>query len=154
MTKIDHKLFTRVESVAKTVLDNLKRKGLVVPNKVGRNTFNFNGFIVGKDSAGAYYIRHPLRELNIEGINLPQTAAILANQLGLGRNTDTQILNNDRAYGFREFDKQIFQRAMIRHKNNIDQFIYYESRYKIASDQSAEHKKQITNSFEKLRSIR
>jgi hypothetical protein len=154
MKKLDPKLFSKVEIVAENVLRNLKKKGYVVPSLLENNTINFDGFIVGKDRDDLYFVKHVNREIKIPRINLPQTAALLANSLALGKNADEKLLAKDREYGFREFDKQIYKRAMKRSKNDVDRFIFFETRYNLAHAQARSYKASILNSFEKLRSIR
>ena len=91
MKKLDPKLFSKVEIVAENVLRNLKKKGYVVPSLLENNTINFDGFIVGRDRDDLYFVKHVNREIKIPRINLPQTAALLANSLALGKNADEKF---------------------------------------------------------------
>jgi hypothetical protein len=154
MTDLDPSLFIKVEKIAKTVIDSLKKKGYVVPSLLSNNRVNFDGFIVGRDREGYYYITNPRKDLLIDKINLPQTAAVIANNLALGRNNIENLLDQDKYFGFRDFDTLIFKRAMDRNKQDIDQFAYWQTRYNIARQQAKSHKITIVNSFEKLRSLR
>jgi hypothetical protein len=154
MTNLDPALFNKVERVAKTVLDSLKKKGYIVPSSLSNNRVNFDGYIVGRDDEGYYYITNPETSLLIDKINLPQTAAVVANNLALGRYNIESLLDQDKHFGFRDFDTLIFKRAMDRSKRNIDQFAYWQTRYNTARQQAKSHKSTIVNSFEKLRSLR
>ena len=154
MTDLDPALFNKVERVAKTVLDSLKKKGYVVPSSMSNNRVNFDGYIVGRDREGYYYISNPDRDLLIDKINLPQTAAVIANNLALGRSNIENLLDQDKYFGFRDFDTLIFKRAMDRNKRDVDQYAYWQTRYNTARQQAKSHKITIVNSFEKLRSLR
>jgi len=154
MTELDPALFNKVERVAKTVIDSLKKKGYVVPSSMSNNRVNFDGYIVGRDREGYYYISNSNRDMLIDKINLPQTAAVVANNLALGRNNIENLLDQDKYFGFRDFDTLIFKRAMDRNKQDIDQYAYWQTRYNTARQQAKSHKIAIVNSFEKLRSLR
>ena len=154
MIDLDPELFIKVEKVAKTVIDSLKKKGYIVPSALSNNRVNFNGYIVGQDVDGYYYIHNLRTDTLINRINLPQTAAVVANNLALGKSTAEILLNQDRYFGYRDFDQAVFKRAMDRSKQNIDQFVYWQTRYNTARQQAKSYKTTIVNSFEKLRSLR
>jgi len=154
MIDLDSSLFIKVEKIAKTVIDSLKKKGYVVPSSLSNNRVNFDGYIVGRDREGYYYITNPDRDLLIDKINLPQTAALVANNLALGRSNVEHLLDQDKYFGYKDFDQAIFKRAMDRSKQNIDQFTYWQTRHNDAKHQAKSHRSAIVNSFEKLRSLR
>ena len=154
MIDLDPSLFIKVEKIAKTVIDSLKKKGYVVPSSLSNNRVNFDGYIVGRDREGFYYISNPRKDILIDKINLPQTAAVVANNLALGRNNIENLLDQDKYFGFRDFDTLIFKRAMDRNTQDIDQFAYWQTRYNDAKYQAKSHRSTIVNSFEKLRSLR
>jgi hypothetical protein len=154
MIDLDPELFIKVEKVAKTVIDSLRKKGYVVPSALSNNRVNFNGYIVGQDREGYYYIHNPRQDTLIDKINLPQTAAVVANNLALGRSTTESLLSQDRYFGYRDFDQAVFKRAMDRSKRDVDQFAYWQTRYNTARQQAKSYKATIVNSFEKLRSLR
>jgi hypothetical protein len=154
MIDLDPELFIKVEKVAKTVIESLRKKGYVVPSALSNNRVNFNGYIVGQDVDGYYYIHNLRTDTLINRINLPQTAAVVANNLALGKSTAEILLSQDRYFGYRDFDQAVFKRAMDRSKQNIDQFAYWQTRYNTARQQAKSYKATIVNSFEKLRSLR
>jgi hypothetical protein len=154
MIDLDPELFIKVENVAKTVIDSLKKKGYVVPTALSNNRVNFNGYIVGRDQDGYYYIHNPRTDTLIDKINLPQTAAVIANNLALGKYSIENLISHDKHYGYRDFDQAIFKRAMERSRKNIDQFAYWQTRYNTARQQAKSYKNTIIHSFEKLRSLR
>ncbi len=154
MKAVDKELFNKVENVAKTVLNDLRKKGYVVPTKVDNNVIDFDGFKVGKDIENTYYIVNQRHDITIRYINLPQTAALLANRLALGKGVDNAILNDDRTYGFRQFDMQRYKQSMSKVKKDFDQFTVFETRYQIAEAQAKNCKRRIADAFEKLRRLR
>ncbi len=154
MKAVDKELFNKVENVAKTVLNDLRKKGYVVPTKIDNNVIDFDGFKVGKDIENTYYIVNQRYDITIRYINLPQTAALLANRLALGKGVDNTILNDDRTYGFRQFDMQRYKQSMSKVKKDFDQFTVFETRYQMAESQAKNCKRRITDAFEKLRRLR
>jgi hypothetical protein len=154
MIDLDPALFIKVEKIAKTVIDSLKKKGYVVPSSLSNNRVNFDGYIVGRDDNGFYYIFNPKKDTLIDKINLPQTAAVVANNLALGKSAVEHLLVQDKYFGYRDFDQTVFKRAMERSKKNIDQFAYWQTRYNDAKHQATAYKTTIVHSFEKLRSLR
>jgi len=154
MKAADKELFNKVENVAKTVLGDLRTRGYVVPTKIDNNTIDFDGYRVGKDIENTYYIANRRNDLTVRYINLPQTAALLANRLALGKGIDESLLNEDRTYGFRQFDMQRYRQSMKKNSKDIDQYTFFETRLKIAEAQAKNSKNRIFDAFEKLRRLR
>jgi hypothetical protein len=153
MKKLPHNLFHRVEIVAKTVLSDLKKKGHVVPLEQQDGSLKFDNFTVRK--VGQFYcILDKRNQVVIEQINLPQTAALLASGLALGKILDSTIIKLDQEYGFKKFDEEVYYTAAKRKKNTLDQVIYYETRYQTAKLKRAAVRNKILESFRKLTSIR
>jgi hypothetical protein len=149
MKKIPDRIFSKFESVAKRVLDDLKSKGHVIPVQQADGSVKFEKFLVTKNKDGLYSVSGS----NIvyrENLNLPQSAALIANDLALGRIQDTKIIELDRDYGFKLFEEQLYQQASKRKKNTMDQCIFYETRCSIAKTQKDALKNRILRSFKKL----
>lgn len=153
MKKIPKNIFNKIEVVAKNVMTDLKNRGYVVPVEQDDGSIKFNDFTVRKNN-GFYSVVGKNNKVVVEGINLPQTAALLANDLALGRILDIEIIRVDQDYGYRSFDETVYTNAARRKKNNLDQVIFYETRSEIAKVQKNELKNRILNSFKKLTSIR
>jgi hypothetical protein len=154
MKKIPNKLFQKVESLAKTIITDFQRRGYVIPIEQQDGTIKFNSYIVGKNPNGFYSIRDTKNNIYVDNINLVQTAALIANDLALGKILDKAIIDIDRTYGYKLFDEQVYETAAKRKKNTLDQDVFYETRCKIARSQKEHAKQQIFNSFRKLTSIR
>ena len=153
-TRLNPELFNKVENLAHTVLEDLKKKGYVVPTRVDSKTISFHGYVVGQDDEGFYYIKNSKNFTDIRKINLPQTAAVVANDLALGKALVGKLLDSDRMYGYKMFDQEVYKRCMKRHKSDIDKYCLYQTRLQDAKKIANSHKQAIINSFEKLRSLR
>lgn len=152
MKKIPSDVYNQFELVAKRVLTDLKTKGFVVPIREQNGSLKFENFTVVKNANGLYSVKAG-RLTYFEDINLPQTAAIIANDLAVGRILDSNIVNLDRDYGFKLFEEEIFRRASKRKKNTLDQTVFYDTRKQIAKAQKQAIKDRIMRSFKKLTNI-
>lgn len=154
MKKIPNKLFQKVESLAKSVLTDFQRRGYVIPVEQGDGRIKIGAYIVGKNSSGFYSVTDSRNNVYADNLNLKQTAALIANDLALGKILDKAIIDIDKTYGYKLFDEQVYENAAKRKKNTLDQDVFYETRCKIARAQKEQAKQQIFNSFRKLTSIR
>jgi hypothetical protein len=154
MKKIPNKLFQKVESLAKSVLTDFQRRGYVIPVEQSDGRIKIGAYIVGKNSNGFYSVTDSRNNVYADNLNLKQTAALIANDLALGKILDTAIIDIDKTYGYKLFDEQVYENAAKRKKNTLDQDVFYETRCKIARSQKEHAKQQIFNSFRKLTSIR
>ncbi len=152
MKKIPSNVYNQFQLVAKQVLTDLKRKGYVVPVPGPNGSLKFEKFTVIKNSNGLYTVSGK-GITYFEDINLPQTAAIVANNLALGKILDNSIVKLDRDYGYRLFEEELYQKAVNRPKNTLDQFIMYDTRKKIARAKKQAIKDSIMLSFKKLTNI-
>lgn len=155
MAYLSDRLFEKVKNVAKSVKEELRLKGIVLPHQEPDGTYSFDGICVKKDSTGFYKITDKSGKLIVNNINLPQTAALIANGLALGKLLDTSLLNTDANYGYKLFDYDVYKHAAERNrKKDVDKFIYYDTRCKIANAQRKQYKETILKQFEKLRRLR
>lgn len=153
MKKIPDKIFHKVEIVAKQVLKDLKNKGHVVPTSEANGTIRFENFIVKKNN-DLYTITGKNNQIIADNINLPHTAAVLANGLALGKIVDSDLIKLDREYGYRQFDEDVFLAAKKRKKNSLDQILFYQTKYEINKLKKDAVKNRILESFRKLTTIR
>lgn len=153
MKKLPNNVFSRVETVAKTVLNNFKNKGYVIPSKEEDGTVRFENCLVKKEATGFYSVVDVRGNVYAENINLPQTAALIANDVALGKIVDNVLLARDRNYGFKIFDHELFKRNFNRKKNTLDQKIYYKTMMDQALLKAKYIKSDIDRSFLKLSRI-
>ena len=152
MKKIPNNVYNQFQLVAKQVLTDLKSKGHVVPVREPNGSLKFEKFVVVKNDNGLYSVKSK-RITHYDNLNLPQTAAIIANNLALGQIIDVKLVNLDRDYGFKLFEEEVYRRAAKRQKNNIDQIVFYDTRKQIAKVQKQAIKDRIMKSFKKLIAI-
>lgn len=145
----------KVEKIARKVKDDLRQSGFVIPVNNRDGSISVDNYKIVKDKSGFYSIRDRDNDVVIKQINLPQTAAVLANKLALGRGIDTEILLDDREYGYNLFEellsKQISEASIV--KKDYDRADLMSVKLRIASYKKTEAKKKITYSFEKLRKL-
>lgn len=154
MKKNNTAIFAKVEQVAKKVINNLKNNGYIVPVKKPDGSVHFDNYIVEKTSAGFYSVKGTRGHVYVEHLNLPQSAAIIANDLALGRILNKNLINLDREYGYKVFDEELFKKNIKNKKHNIDQLIHYKTRMETATHQAKQIKNSIDRSFLKLSCIR
>jgi hypothetical protein len=145
----------KVEKIARKVKDDLRQSGFVIPVNNRDGSISVDNYRIVKDKSGFYSIKDRDNDVVIKQINLPQTAAVLANKLALGRGIDTEILVTDREYGYNLFEellsKQISETSI--EKKDYDRADLMSVKLRIASYKKTEAKKKIIYSFEKLRKL-
>ena len=152
MQTLNNKLFEKVEKVAEKVKKEFRSKGIVVPVQKDKHTFIFDRYAVKKKPTGFFCVLDYKNEVVVDNINLPQTAALIANNLALGMFLDSSIIDLDANYGYKEFDSQLYKAACQRQRSkDIDKFIFYDTKYKIAEVKKQDYKKRILTLFDKLR---
>lgn len=152
MKKIPSDVYNQFELVAKRVLTDLKTRGFVVPIRGQQGSLKFEDFVVIKNPNGLYSVKGG-KVTYFDDLNLPQTAAIIANDLAVGRILDSNLVNLDRDYGFKLFEEEVYRRASKRKKNTLDQVVFYDTRKQIAKSQKNAIKDRIMKSFKKLTNI-
>ena len=148
-------VYKKFKTVAKTVKEDLKRKGMVIPVKFPNGNIKFENYIVEKQHSGFYNIKNNAGHVVVDQINLPQSAALLANKLALGKLIDVRIQTLDREYGYRLFERDVFKKNIAKNlKNkNADRAELLLVKFKIANEKVEKAKKEIVSSFEKLQSL-
>jgi hypothetical protein len=154
MQKINPQLFEKIERLANTVKQEFKQKGLAIPHKNRDGSVQMGDFIITKHDS-SFWIRHVLGYDVAGPINLAQTAAVIANDLALGRAVDLKLLTSDKWYGYKAFDVQACQIhvASALKKKDYDKADYNISRIDLAQEQMLYYKRPIDSRFAKLRSL-
>jgi|CryBogDrversion2_5_1035270.scaffolds.fasta_scaffold26586_1 hypothetical protein len=147
------KVYKKLEPLAKGIEKNLRNKGFVVPTENSDGTITVGRYTIQKKRSGFYKISNILGETIVDHINLPQTAALLANNLALGRWVDDRLLTQDRQYGYNLFEEQQAKRIIENHKD-WDKVDVMHTKLDIVSRKKISAKQSIMFSFEKLRNVR
>lgn len=153
MKKLPVDLYFRVENLARNVLTDFKNKGYVIPHREPDGTVRFDLYTVVKESTGFYSVKDTQDRVYASGINLPQTAAVVANDLALGKIIDNRLLEIDRNYGYKIFDRDLFKRNCQNKKTTLDQMVYYKTQMETATKKANYYKSLIDRSFSKLSHI-
>ena len=151
MKEISEDLYQKILNATREIQAELRNKGLVVPVKLPRGYIKIGDYTIVKNQAGWYNIVDAWGDIVVKQINLPQTAAVVANSLALGRMLDTDLVNTDRQYGYALFEEQLHDRAIrSSSKKSLDNYHISVTKFNIARIKKAEYKKTIVNSFDKL----
>lgn len=145
-------IYKKVKQLGLDVKEQLKRQGIIVPAKTPDGSIRVGYYTIKKNKTGFYSILNYRNEAVVELINLPQTAAILANRLALGKYLDDNLLYTDRSYGHALFDEELHLTLAERNlkSNNLDRADVMFTKFKIAKHRKEQYKKTIFNGFDKL----
>mgnify|MGYP003339594306 FL=1 len=98
MKNLSIELYNKIQKLSEDVRLDLERKGVVVPVKNKDGTISVGYYKIVKNDNGYSILNHAgLPE--VDGINLPQTAVLIANSLALGKYRDNKLIDFDRRYG-------------------------------------------------------
>ena len=155
MHSTSDQVYNKFKTVANAVKEELKRKGMAIPVKNQNGTITLETFTILKNHAGFYEIKDRRGDVVVSGINLPQTAALLANGLALGRWLDEKIYNLDREYGYRLFESDLLKKNATKNlkKNNVDRAEMLFTKFSIEKSKVDTTKREIVSCFEKLRNL-
>jgi hypothetical protein len=154
MNSTKNKIFNKVQEVAKSVKKELRDKGYIVPVKETDGSINFEGVRVRKIKDTFYTIYDIHNIPVVENLNLLQTAVVLANNISLGRWPDMKLIEADKQYGYQSFKLEVYKARRNKATEFTDTWLYYDTRQRIASENTEKYKKVITASFDKLSNIR
>jgi hypothetical protein len=145
-------VYEKIKQLDRSVKENLRKQGVVIPKKYKDGSIGVGHFRIIKERTGFYSILDYRNEAVIEGINLPQTAAVLANRMALGKFFDDVILNNDRRYGHALFDETLHIHLAERNikKNKLDEADLFYTKAKISKYKKDRLKAEINSGYEKL----
>jgi hypothetical protein len=146
-------VYKQIEKIALNVKQDLRQKGFVVPLKNKDGSISIDDYKIIKKRNGFYTIKNRIGDTLVDHINLPQTAALLANGLALGRWIDDNILASDRQYGYSLFEEQLATR-IIENRKDWDRVDIMYTKIDAAKHKKISAKNTIMHSFEKLRKLR
>ena len=151
MDHLPEHLIKKILHVSKEVKHDLFRKGVVVPVKNNDGSIGVGKFRIVKNNNGCYSIRNFANDVVVDNINLPQTAAVVANGLALGRFKDNTLINTDQNYGYALFDEMVHKRAVERSKTkSLEYFEVMMTKCTIARSKKEYYKSDVVKSFQKL----
>lgn len=155
MKLLSNNIYNKIKELDASIKAKLKQKGIVVPIRNDDGSINVGFYkIIKRD--GFYLIMDYSDEPVIKNINLPQSAALLANKLALGKHVDTTILNADQRYGHALFEETLQQHLAIKSvsKNKLDNADLMYTKAKISRLKKEHYRNEITRGFENLMRFR
>lgn len=149
-------IYLKIQQISIDVKEKLKRQGVVVPIKKRDGSIQIGSYSIRKDKTGFYSIVDFRNEVIINRINLPQTAAIQANRLALGKYIDDDILQADTKYGHAYFDEELHTHLAEQSlkKKDLDKAEMMYTKSNIAKYKKNQHMHEVRKSFEKLMRFR
>lgn len=153
MKPIPTDLYDKIERVTETVRKGFLNRGIVIPVKNRDGSINLGHFKVVNQHNGFYAIFNSRGDTVVDQINLPQTAALLANDLALGRWIDKQILESDRKYGYALFEELLYKQRLTKKNQALPDFEFALNHSIIFKRKRESYERTIIKRFEKLRKL-
>lgn len=151
MKSITEDLYSKIVVLSAQVKEEFRKQGIAIPVKNSNGTIRLGSYTLLKTSAGFYAILDYIGAIIIDRINLPQSAAILANNLAVGKFPDQDIIMKDRNYGYALFEETLHKNAAGRNRSiDADYADLRTSKYNIARLKKNALKRDILRSFEML----
>lgn len=151
MKNIPDDLYNKIVKLSDAVKKDLLKKGVVVPVKNKNGSINVGNYKIVKNNEGYYNILSRSGDVIVDQINLPQTAAVVANGLALGRFKDDNLIESDKRYGFALFDEILHTRSVENSsKKPLEYFDLMLTKSLIARAKKEKYKQDVIKSFEKL----
>jgi hypothetical protein len=147
MKQIPDNLYKKIVDVTNEVKEKLRKKGVVIPTTNDDGSISLGHVIIKKTKDGGFYIVDINNNVIIEGINLPQTAVLLANSIAVTRNYNNELLLKDRLYGAAVFEETLTKRALSKKNKNLDHWDLMTTKNNIARAKKDLYKKSIHMSF-------
>lgn len=152
MKQLPNNVYSTIEKLSKDAKSKLLQQGVVMPVKGKDGTINVGNYAIKRKNDGFYCILDFEKEVILDKINLPQTAAVVANRLALGKYIDDVIINADTGYGYSLFDEELHTKLAEKNIKTkmIDRADVMYTKVGIARHKKEEHLKTVMRSFNKL----
>jgi hypothetical protein len=146
-------LYQKIIQLSVRTKEKFRSRGIVLPVKNLDGSISIGDYRLEKDSNNFYCIKDKHGNLIIDQINLPQTAAVIANDLALGKNLNQHLIEKDRSYGYAQFEEDLHKRAVFSGKKDSDYIDIKLSKFMLSQVKKELCKQDIIKSFEKLRNL-
>lgn len=147
------RLYQKFKDLARKARDDFRRKGIAIPVKKDDGTIRVGKYLIKRKQNNFYVVVSVDGEVMADQLNLPQTAAVIANHLALKNYLNKDIIEKDREYGYAYFEHQLYQRAKERSLIDPDYFDVKVSKFEQSGEQAELYKQMILAQFDKLRKI-
>lgn len=154
MDHLPEHLIKKILHVSNEVKEEFRKKGVAIPTINDNGSISLGNYTVTKNSNGFYNVLDYSGEAVVSQLNLPQTAAIVANNLALGKFVDVELVDKDRRYGYALFEEDQSKRALAKSsKKDLSYFDLMLTKHMISKAKKELYKSDIVKSFEKLRNL-
>jgi hypothetical protein len=154
MEHLPEHLIKKILHVSNEVKEEFRKKGVAIPTINDNGSISLGNYTVTKNSNGFYNVLDYSGEAVVSQLNLPQTAAIVANNLALGKFVDVELVDKDRRYGYALFEEDQSKRALAKSsKKDLSYFDLMLTKHMISKAKKELYKSDIVKSFEKLRNL-
>ena len=154
MKKITEDIVKKIEKLGVEVETDFRRKGLAIPVKNNDGSITMGFYTIVKNNKGLFNIIDYSNTSVIEDINLAQSAVLIANDLALGKFINKNIVEKDRNYGYALFEEQLTSKFLKKkRRKSLEQKEVLLTKCLIAQGKKNFYKNEISQTFEKLRSI-
>ena len=152
MKLLPNDVYSKIEQLSRDAKSKLLQQGVVVPIKGKDGVIKVGNYTIKRKKDGFYCIMDFEREIIIDRINLPQTAAVVANRLALGKYVEDEVVNADAGYGYALFDEELHNALAKKNimANMIDRAEVMYTKSKISKFKKEQHMKTVMRSFNKL----
>jgi hypothetical protein len=152
MKPLAEELFNKLVIVSEHVKQQMQLSDIIIPIRNNNGSVTVGAYTLLKTSAGFYAIINSKGLILIDYINLPQTAAILANKLALGKFIDRDLVSQDKQYGYALFEEILHKKAAERSKTKDPEYAALRMiKFNISKLKKDGFKRNILNSFEKMK---
>jgi hypothetical protein len=97
-------IFTKLNALSDNLKGQLRKKGFIIPIKKSDGSILISSYKIVK-TENLFAVLDRYDNIIVKNINLPQSAILIANDLGLKKLSFQQILEKDCRYGQCSFDK-------------------------------------------------
>jgi flavin-binding protein dodecin len=145
-------IYAKIQQLNRDVKEKLRHQGIVVPVRKNDGTIQVGHYHIKRDKAGFYRVLTSKNEVIVDHLNLPQTAAILANRLALGKWLDEDIISADTKYGHALFDETLHRQLAEKSlkSNNIEKAEVMYTKTAIDKHKKNQYKLELDRGFDKL----
>jgi len=141
MHQITEELYKKLSNITDRVRRDFYNRGIVAPVKSQSGCVRIGPYDI-KQIGNHYAIVDLNGCVEVTGINLPQTAALVANNMALGRYRGVDLISHDREYGYADFEEELHTHAV---KNSKDRGIDYLILHQIMAQKCRQKKEYYKN---------
>lgn len=148
-------LYKKVADLAKGIKQEFLSRGIVIPRRGANGSVRIDDYTVEKQQDGSYTISDSY-EIILQGINLAHTAIMIANDLALGQTINSELLAQDKVYGYNYVEEKHYQTmaARMSKRQEWDRVETMKLKQQQAHERAESAKKYVLGNFEKFRRLR